>query len=184
MTREWLDIDDAEDGPKYPGDQQGRQEKLMEDMLARAASVKRAAGLVMNIIESSKGRMQLDEKGQLVIVGKLALYRVNINAFMAKFTNPFSYNSFDVVEVHPKSGLVPKPETACVQVRHHEDMPAYDLLASYLLGLMNDDVTWLEESLQPLRRTLFQIYGYSQSPLTTSLSAYFARTLNEQSLFD
>ena len=179
MTNDWLfNSDDAQDEPPYPSSQQGRRGKLMEEMLARAASVERAAGLVMNIIESSKGRMQLDEKGQLVIVGKLALYRVNINAFMAKFTNPFSYNSFDVVEVHPKSGLVPKPETACVQVRVQEDMPAYDLLASYLLGLMNDDVTWLEESLQPLRRTLFQIYGYSQSPLTPSLSAYFARTIN------
>ena len=174
----FLEDDDTQGNPPYPADQSGRREKLMDDMLARAESVERAAGLVMAIIEESKGRMKLDEKGQLVVVGKLALYRVNINAFLAKFINPFTYNSFDVVEVHPKSGLVPKPETACVQVRHQEDMPAYDLLASYLLGLLSDDVTWLEESLQPLRRTLFQIYGYSQSPLTPSLAAYFARTIN------
>ena len=75
MTNDWLfNSDDAQDEPPYPSSQQGRRGKLMEEMLARAASVERAAGLVMNIIESSKGRMQLDEKGQLVIVGKLALY--------------------------------------------------------------------------------------------------------------
>jgi hypothetical protein len=96
---------------------------------------------------------------------------------MGKFVNPFSYNSFDVVEVHPKSGLVKEPKSACVQVLHQENMPAYDLFAGYLLGLLNDEVSWLHESLSPLRRTLFQIYGLARSPLSHSLEQHYANTV-------
>ena len=57
-------------------------------------------------------------------------------------------------------------------------MPACDLLAGYILGLLNDDVTWLQESLTPLRRTLFQIYGLAQSPLTASMQKHFAEEVD------
>ena len=57
-------------------------------------------------------------------------------------------------------------------------MPAYDLFAGYILGLLNDEVTWLQESLSPLRRTLFQIYGLARSPLTPSLGQHFADSIN------
>jgi hypothetical protein len=143
-----------------------------------ASAAHRAAGLVMDIIEKHEQRMQVDEEFQLVIAGRLALYRVDLNAFLNKFVNPFDYNSFDVVEVHPKSGLVKEPKTACVQVQPQKNMPACDLLAGYILGLLNDEVTWLQESLSPLRRTLFQIYGLAQSPLSASMERHFGKEVD------
>jgi hypothetical protein len=162
------------DEPTYPEDQEGRREELLTNMLGKARSIERAAGLVMSIMEKNDKRVRLDDQKRLVIFGTLANYRINMEAFLQKFTNPFSYTSFDTVEVHPKHKMVEKPRTACVQVRDQDNMPAYDLFAGYILGLLNDEVTWLHDSLGPLRQTLMDIYGIHPSPLTASLSAHFA----------
>ena len=154
--------------------QELRRGQMFLRMMGVARAAERAANLVMSIVEQNAARMQLDENHHLLITGKLGIYRVDIGSFMGKFANPFDYNSFDVVEVHPKSGLVKEPKTACVQVQQQNNMPAYDLFAGYILGLLNDDVTWLQPSLSPLRNTLFQIYGLAHSPLTESLSQHFA----------
>ena len=172
---------DMSESPFLPGEgtvQDVRRDIMFDNMLEVSQAAEVAAGLVFDIVKEHEGRMQLDEKGHLLIVGRLAIYRVDVNAFMEKFVNPFSYNSFDVVEVHPKSGLVKEPRTACVQVRPQENMPAYDLFAGYLLGLMNDEVTWLHESLSPLRRTLFEIYGLARSPLSPSMEKHFENTMD------
>ena len=158
--------------------QEIRRSRMHKSMMQVARAAERASHLVMNIVEQNEGRMQLDEHNHLLIVGNLGIYRVDLGSFMTKFANPFDYNSFDVVEVHPKNGLVKEPKTACVQVQPQKDMPAYDLFAGYILGLLNDEVTWLQESLSPLRRTLFQIYGLARSPLTPSLSQHFADSIN------
>ena len=158
--------------------QEIRRSRMHKSMMQVARAAERASHLVMNIVEQNEGRMQLDEHNHLLIVGNLGIYRVDLGSFMTKFANPFDYNSFDVVEVHPKNGLVKEPKTACVQVQPQKDMPAYDLFAGYILGLLNDEVTWLQESLSPLRRTLFQIYGLARSPLTPSLCQHFADSIN------
>ena len=158
--------------------QEIRRSRMHKSMMQVARAAERASHLVMNIVEQNEGRMQLDEHNHLLIVGNLGIYRVDLGSFMTKFANPFDYNSFDVVEVHPKNGLVKEPNTACVQVQPQKDMPAYDLFAGYILGLLNDEVTWLQESLSPLRRTLFQIYGLARSPLTPSLGQHFADSIN------
>lgn len=158
--------------------QEIRRNKMFTGMMGVAYAAERAANLVMSIIEENEDRMQMDDAQHLLITGTLAIYRVDIGSFMAKFVNPFDYNSFDVVEVHPKSGLVKEPKTACVQVQPQKNMPAYDLLAGYILGLLNDEVTWLQDSLSPLRRTLFQIYGLAQSPLTASMESHFAELVD------
>ena len=169
----------SDDGKKYfygyknGTVQETRRVKMFMRMMGVARAAERAANLVMNIVEENEDRMQMDDSQHLLISGKLAIYRVDIGAFMAKFVNPFDYNSFDVVEVHPKSGLLKEPKTACVQVQPQNNMPAYDLLAGYILGLLNDEVTWLQDSLSPLRRTLFQIYGLARSPLTESMERHF-----------
>jgi len=158
--------------------QEIRRSRMHKSMMQVARAAERASHLVMNIVEQNEGRMQLDEHNRILIVGNLGIYRVDLGSFMTKFANPFDYNSFDVVEVHPKNGLVKEPKTACVQVQPQKDMPAYDLFAGYILGLLNDEVTWLQESLSPLRRTLFQIYGLARSPLTPSLGQHFADSIN------
>ena len=158
--------------------QEIRRSRMHKSMMQVARAAERASHLVMNIVEQNEGRMQLDEHNHLLIVGNLGIYRVDLGSFMTKFANPFDYNSFDVVEVHPKNGLVKEPKTACVQVQPQKDMHAYDLFAGYILGLLNDEVTWLQESLSPLRRTLFQIYGLARSPLTPSLGQHFADSIN------
>ena len=158
--------------------QERRRDDMLDSMLNIANAAKVAANLVNDIVEEHEDRMQIDDEDHLIIVGRLAIYRVDVKSFMGKFVNPFSYNSFDVVEVHPKSGLVKEPKTACVQVLHQENMPAYDLFAGYLLGLLNDEVSWLHESLSPLRRTLFHIYGLARSPLSPSMEQHFANTVS------
>ncbi|MCH1460828.1 MAG: hypothetical protein L7U25_00540 [Candidatus Poseidonia sp.] len=173
--------DDGDDGVNRSvplNEQQERRENMLETMLMMSEASKRAAHWVEEIISNNEGRMKLDNEGRLLITGQLAFYRVNINAFLSKFNNPFDYNSFDSVEVHPKSGLVESPKTACVQIRTSGSMPAYDFLGGYILGLMNDSASWLEENMHPLRRTLFEIYGLSRSPLTESLSSHYAQAIN------
>ncbi|MBL6743164.1 MAG: hypothetical protein ISP83_02175 [Candidatus Poseidonia sp.] len=180
----WGDIfgddDDDDVGVTKPvslDEQQQRRGSMLETMLMMSEASKRAAYWVEEIISNNEERMKLDKDGRLLITGHLAFYRVNINAFLSKFNNPFDYNSFDSVEVHPKSGLVESPKTACVQIRTSGAMPAYDFLGGYILGLMNDSASWLEENMHPLRRTLFDIYGMSRSPLTESLSRYLAQSV-------
>ena len=179
VMEEPLGMDELFDDILYAGTvQEIRRSRMYNQMIGVARAAERASHLVMNIVEQNEGRMQLDENGQLIIVGNLGIYRVDLGSFMSKFANPFDYNSFDVVEVHPKSGLVKEPKTACVQVQPQKNMPAYDLFAGYILGLLNDEVTWLQESLSPLRRTLFQIYGLARSPLSPSMEQHFADSVN------
>ena len=170
------DVDEPEAEPTVMEEQRKRRGEMLANMESKANAAKRAANFVIDIIAQNENRMKFDENQNLVITGQLALYRINLNNFMIKFVNPFSYNSFDVVEVHPKRGLVSSPNTACVQVQHQkQEMPGYDLLAGYILGLLNDDVTWLEEGLNPLRNTLLDIYGLTSSPLTPTLSRHLAK---------
>lgn len=169
------DLFGNDDGNKNtPRDQSGRRDLMLRRMLDTSRAATRAASLVMGILKKHEHRMKLDDDGNLVVSGQLAFYKVNLNSFFEKFVNPFTYNSFDVVEVHPKSGMVEEPKTACVQVLPQQNMPAGDLLAGYILGLLNDDVTWLEEHLGPLRRTLMSIYGLGRSPLSPTMEAYFS----------
>jgi len=159
-------------------DQEWRRIHLMADLELKADAMHRAAQLVENILERNEERLMLDDDGHLVIVGHLALYRVNLPSFFEKMSNPFAHHSFDMVEVHPRSGMKEKPEVACVQVQRQTSMPAYDLLAGYILGLMNDESQWLEESMAPLRHTLMRVYGMARSPLTPSLEAHLAESMD------
>ena len=97
------------DGYRKGTVQELRRNKMFTGMMGVAYAAERAANLVMSIIEENEDRMQMDDAEHLLITGTLAIYRVDIGSFMAKFVNPFDYNSFDVVEVHPKSGLVKNP---------------------------------------------------------------------------
>tara|TARA_B100001094_G_scaffold265992_1_gene268687 strand:- start:11 stop:1024 length:1014 start_codon:yes stop_codon:yes gene_type:complete len=152
--------------------QYSRRELLLNEMLEATEASRRAARLVHNIVENNPEKMFVDKDGKIVINGSLATYRVDMNGFHNKMNNPFDYSSFDQVEVHPKGILSEKFQTACVQVQMHASMPAYDLLGAYLLGLMNDEHTWLEENMTPLRRALYSMYGLRMSPLTKSLSEH------------
>lgn len=158
--------------PASTEEQQIRRAKMLEEMMNAAMTSVRAANFVHTIIEQNQDRMVLGEDGQLFVLGTLATYSVDLNAFLDKYKNPFGYHSFDTVKIHPRNRLVEKPEPACVQVRVQNEMPAFDLLGAYVLGLMNDERNWLEHDMRPLRDALFRIYGYARSPLTRSLEEY------------
>ena len=169
MDYEEEEIEETEASPHM---QSSRRELLLNEMLEATEASRRAACLVHNIVENNREKMFVDKNGKIVVNGRLATYRVDMNGFHNKMNNPFDYSSFDQVEIHPKGILTEKFQTACVQVQMHASMPAYDLLGAYLLGLMNDEHTWLEENMTPLRRALYSMYGLRMSPLTQSLSEH------------
>jgi len=176
------DVDDIEgydhDASLFDSTQGLRRQSMFDDIYEQAKASVRAGRFVRDIIRQNESRMQLDADGHLLVVGRLALYKVNLPAFLQRLSNPFEYTSFEAVEVHPKTGLVSDPRTACVQVQPQKNMPAADLLAGYLLGLMNDEQMYLEPHLGPLRRTLLHLYGITRSPLTPSLERHFANEYN------
>jgi hypothetical protein len=168
-----MNDDDEEENQASEEVQDYRRDLLLNQMLEAAQATNRAAKLVSNIVARNQDRMFLDKSGRILVNGTLATYRVDMGAFLNKMNNPFDYSSFDQVEIHPKGTLVDQPKTACVQVQINGSMPAYDLLGAYLLGLMNDELTWLQENMGPLRHALYAMYGLRESPLTSSLSEYF-----------
>ena len=159
-----------EDDDEVLTEQEHRRLELHAGMMTQVEAVRRSATLVENILSQNKERLQIDDEGRLVIIGQLALYRMDLNAFLQKMVNPFSYHSFDAIEVHPKSKLVESPKHACVQVQQVSQMPAFDFLGGYILGLMNDEHTWLDGTMDPLRVALMDTYGLAKSPLTDSLA--------------
>ena len=74
--------------PKIPEDQLGRRAVMLEKMLGNSRAVARAADLVMDIIERNERRMKLDADGNLVIAGRLAFYKVNLNGFLTNSPTP------------------------------------------------------------------------------------------------
>jgi hypothetical protein len=78
--------------------------------------------------------------------------------------------------VHPKDHFVSNESRACIQVEASEEIPAGDIIASYLLGLSNDLVTWTKPNMSPLRDALLQTYGLTLSPLTEPLVKYLNET--------
>lgn len=170
------DLDDSEERPLT--EQELRRNQLQINMNNQADALRRSAKLVDDILLHNQHRLQLDENGRLIIVGQLALYRMDLVAFLQKMSNPFSHHSFDMIEVHPKSALVDSPEKACVQVHQPSTMPAYDFLAGYILGLMNDESSWLTPPMEPLRSVLMGVYGLAKSPLTDSLERHLQSAVN------
>ena len=164
--------DDEEENQASEVVQDYRRELLLNQMLEAAQATNRAAKLVSSIVARNQDRMFLDKAGRIIVNGTLATYRVDMGGFLNKMNNPFDYSSFDQVEIHPKGTLVDQPKTACVQVQINGSMPAYDLLGAYLLGLMNDESTWLQENMGPLRHALYAMYGLRESPLSESLSEH------------
>ena len=77
-------------GDSFPREgtvQEIRREDMLDTMLNIAEAAKVAAALVNEIVEEHEDRMQLDDEGQLIIVGQLAIYRVDVNAFMVGVTD-------------------------------------------------------------------------------------------------
>ena len=158
-------------------DQGFRRLELHIKMNNQADALRRSAKLVDDILRQNEQRLQVDEEGRLIIVGQLAFYRMDLHSFISKMVNPFAHHSFDMIEVHPKSGLVDSPLKACVQVHQPSNMPAYDFLGGYILGLLNDEFKWLDASMEPLRRVLMQVYGLAISPLTKTLEQHLETTV-------
>ena len=96
------------DGYRKGTVQELRRNKMFTGMMGVAYAAGRAANLVMSIIEENEDRMQMDDAEHLLITGTLAIYPWTLAPSWPSSSTP-DYNSFDVVEVHPKSGLVKNP---------------------------------------------------------------------------
>ena len=137
----------------------------------------KAIELLIQIISTNPKRMLMG-KENIVIRGDLATYCVPIEPILNRMKSPFSNGDtgFDTVEVHPKDHFVSNESRACIQVEASEEIPAGDIIASYLLGLSNDLATWTKPNMGPLRDALLQTYGLTLSPLTEPLVKYLQET--------
>jgi len=149
------------------------KQSLDEIILANGKAIE----LLIQIISTNPKRMLMG-KQNIVIRGDLATYCVPIEPILNRMKSPFSNGDtgFDTVEVHPKDHFVSNESRACIQVDASEEIPAGDIIASYLLGLSNDLATWTKPNMGPLRDALLQTYGLTLSPLTEPLVKYLQET--------
>ncbi|MEJ6652923.1 MAG: hypothetical protein QNL55_00980 [Euryarchaeota archaeon] len=149
------------------------KQSLDEIVLANGKAIE----LLIQIISTNPKRMLMG-KENIVIRGDLATYCVPIEPILNRMKSPFSNGDtgFAQVEVHPKDHFVSNESRACIQVEASEEIPAGDIIASYLLGLSNDLATWTKPNMSPLRDALLQTYGLTLSPLTEPLVKYLQET--------
>ena len=153
--------------------QNERLGKLNQSLNEVIAANTRAVELLIDIIASNPRRMLMG-KENIVIRGDLATYCIPIEPILNRLKSPFSNSEtgFDTVEVHPKDHFVGQEARACIQVDAEEHIPSGDVIASYLLGLSNDMVTWTKPNMRPLRDALLQTYGLTTSPISKPLIQY------------
>ena len=161
---------------KVQNDRLSELNKSLNEVIAANA---RAVELLVEIISSNPRRMLMG-KENIIIRGDLATYCIPIEPILNRLKSPFSNSEtgFDTVEVHPKDHFVRQEARACIQVDAEEHIPSGDVIASYLLGLSNDMVTWTKPNMRPLRDALLQTYGLTTSPLTKPLVQYLKQQHN------
>ena len=122
------------------------KQSLDEIVLANGKAIE----LLIQIISTNPKRMLMG-KENIVIRGDLATYCVPIEPILNRMKSPFSNSDtgFDTVEVHPKDHFVSNESRACIQVDASEEIPAGDIIASYLLGLSNVLATWTKPNMSP-----------------------------------
>ena len=148
-----------------------RDKRMRDAMMSLSDSIdKNIIGLTFlrEILRDNSDRVYIDEDGELVVKGALANYKLPMDEVRQKLENPFVQSgSFPPTKVHPINQFVDNPGHACIQPADlHEDIPGTDSLGILILGLLNDEELFMDDSQHSLRHELIKIYGYVKSPIS------------------
>lgn len=150
------------------------KQEILEEFEGVVVSYEKSLELFKDIIERNAERIYFQEDMRMIVKGKLALYRINMQSWLDALRNPFIRTTFESVEVHPLNQLVQAPCKACIQIGNTSMQPGIDFMCSYVLGLLNDNTFFHHEDLHPLRMALVRTYGYVKSPISDVLEKFFS----------
>jgi hypothetical protein len=150
----------------------GRLENFIREY--RDSLEKNEVGLrfLSEIISENEDRIRIGHNN-IIILGKLASYAIPIQIILQMITNPFAENSsfgLPRVEVHPRGSWIQNHTNACIQSRSGPDIPASDVIASIVMGLLSDETLYHDESQESFRTSLLTLYGLTNSPISTILA--------------
>ena len=150
----------------------GRLENFIREY--RDSLGKNEVGLrfLSDIISENEDRVRIGHNS-IIILGKLASYAIPIQIILQMITNPFAENGsigLPRVEVHPKGRWMQNHLNACIQSRSAPDVPASDVIASIVMGLLSDETLYHDESQISFRTSLLDLYGLTNSPISGVLS--------------
>jgi len=129
------------------------------------------------VISDNHERVRMGH-GNIIVLGELASYAIPVDDLLGTMTNPFNNHrspGMPGIEVHPKGKWSRNNLTACVQSQAEVDsgIPATDVIASIILGLLSDRLLFRDPSQLSFRNVLMVTYGLSESPITGELITYF-----------
>ena len=150
----------------------GRLENFIREY--RDSLEKNEVGLrfLSDIISENEDRIRIGHNN-IIILGKLASYAIPIQIILQMITNPFAENGsfgFPRVEVHPRGRWIQNNTNACIQSQSAHDVPASDVIASIVMGLLSDETLYNDESQNSFRTSLLTLYGLTSSPISGILS--------------
>jgi hypothetical protein len=121
-----------------------------------------------DIISENEDRARIGHNN-IIVLGKLASYAIPIRQILDQMTNPFcQQGTFGMprVEVHPRGSWVQNNTNACIQSQAGPDVPASDVIASLILGLLSDEELYKDPSQDSFRQSLMHLYGLTKSPIS------------------
>ena len=159
-----------------------RDKRMRDVMMSLSDSIdKNIIGLsfLREILRDNSDRVYICHKDdELVVKGTLANYKLSIGKITERLENPFVQSGgFPRTKVHPVNRFVDEPRHACIQAAdHHENLPGTDSIGILILGLLNDQELFMDNSQDSLREELIETYGYCKSPIS-DITADYIETL-------
>ena len=164
-----------EDGKLWQDGRAERVDSLIGLFQESINSNSRALTLLHGVFEENSEFVRVG-RNNIIILGELASYCIPIEDLLISFHNVYSENSrsgFRSVEVHPKDHWIRKHKTACIQVDSGKHIPSIDTLTGLILGLLNDNISFVNTNMSPLRDALIELYGLESSPISDLLEEFF-----------
>lgn len=90
--------------PIKPEKKKSAKDNVFEEFEMVVTSYQRSFELFMDIVERNQDRIFFEEDMKMVIKGRMAIYRIDVQSWINALRNPFAPTSFDPVQVHPSTG--------------------------------------------------------------------------------
>ncbi len=166
----------------------GRHERL-EDFVNRYRQclAKNEVGLkfLYDVIAENHERARIGQRN-IIVLGNLASYAIPVEELLERISNPFSVAAvgMPMVEVHTKGVWNSNHQSACIQSLAPTDVPASDVVASLILGLLSDEQLFSDLTQSSFRDSLYRIYGFSESPISGAVASMVRESGGELDLIN